>query len=95
MRRCVVVILAAAGLIGACGGASVSDDVIALEADRLCDLPRFAYVQASDIDAELTSALDAAGISRATYDTFKAHLDDDRDLRSRVAETFSEVCGEG
>lgn len=93
-RRAIVTLILAATL-GACGGASYSDEVIGVEAAWLCDLARFVYDDAVDIDAGLYELLDSAGVARTTYDTFKAHIDDDARLRERVAESFDATCGEG
>jgi hypothetical protein len=95
MRRCVIVSLAIAAVLSACGGPSYSDDVIVAEAEWLCDLPRFAYGEAVDIDAERAAMLADAGVALEVYDDFKAHLDDDAGLRRRVAEAFDIACGEG
>ncbi|MDJ0959514.1 MAG: hypothetical protein QNJ88_02570 [Acidimicrobiia bacterium] len=95
MRRSAIAGLVLAALLSACGGTSFSDEVVAVEAAWLCDVPRFAFDEAVDIDAELTSLLAESGVDRAVYDDFKATLDDDAELRQRVSVAFDTVCGEG
>ena len=94
LRMAALVVVAAAAAIGACSATTYSQDVIAAEATWLCDIPRFAYESAVDIDAELDVILESAGVERATYDEFKEALDTDASLRDRVAAAFDEACGE-
>ena len=95
MRRSVVTGLVLAALLSACGGTTFSDEVVAVEAAWLCDLPRFAFAEAADIDAELDLLLTESAVERTVYDEFKASLDDDATLRERVAVAYDELCGEG
>lgn len=94
MHRNAIVGLVLAALLSACGGTSFSDEVVAVEAAWLCDVPRFAFDEELDIDSELDAQLAKAGVERAVYDEFKASLDRDADLRQRVAVAFDDVCGE-
>ena len=95
MRRSAIAGLVLAALLSACGGTSFSDEVVAVEAAWLCDVPRFAYDEAVDIDAELASLLAESGVERSIYEDFKATLDEDAELRQRVGAAFDAVCGEG
>jgi hypothetical protein len=94
MRRSVVTGLVLAALLSACAGTSFSDEVVAFEAAWLCDVPRYTFDQAADIEAELDALLAQSEVERAEYDEFKKSLDDDAELRQRVAVAFDDVCGE-
>ncbi len=95
MRRRVIASLAVIALsMSACGAATHSDEVVAVEAAWLCDLPRFAYAEAADIDAELGRMLEGAGVDSEEYAAFKADLDHSDELRSRVADAYERSCGE-
>jgi len=95
MRRIATVAIAIAAVLAACGvGTSFPDEVIAAEATWLCDLPRFAYDDASAIEAELDQILTQAAVPRSTYDEFKSQLDERPELRARVAASFAEICRE-
>jgi hypothetical protein len=95
MHRSIVTGLVLAALISACGGTSFSDEVVAVEAAWLCDVPRFAFDEAVEIDSGLDALLAEADVARTDYDRFKARLDDDANLRQRVAVAFDDVCREG
>ena len=95
MRRNAIAGLVLAALLSACGGTSFSDEVVAVEAAWLCDVPRFAFDEAVDIEAELETLLAESEVPRAEYDEFKAQLDHDAELRQRVSAAFDDVCGGG
>jgi len=95
MHRRAIVSLALAVGVSACGGTSFSDQVVAVEAAWLCDVPRFAYADAHEVDDALSALLDEAGVSKSTYVAFKDQLDGDAELRRRVGEHFDAMCGGG
>ena len=72
----------------------ITDPMVAVEAQWLCDVPRFAFAEADGADQLLTQLLAEAAIPRSDYEDFKSSLDHDEELRASVADAYDIVCGE-
>ena len=79
-------------LITACGATAAPE--VVLEAHWQCDVQRVAFVDISDLSAELESRVVSAGMTVEEYNDFKVRLSESEDLRSSVASEYEEYCQE-
>lgn len=107
MSRRILISLLIGLTLTACNGASAdtvvvpptsttlgpaSEPLVAFEASWLCQVQRFAFAEASDIDAERDAALTNQGFSQDEYADFKLRLDDQPALRAEIRERFQVEC---
>jgi len=85
------VILAIAVLVASCSEGAKPIDVV-LEAHWQCDVQRLTFNDLSEMDTELESRIEAAGMTTQEYATFKDQLSSSADLRASVAEEYDDYC---
>lgn len=69
-----------------------SNEVIAFQADWLCELQRRTFEDLDAADVALNESLASAGLSRSTYDEFLAVLPESQELRDEVLGLFAQRC---
>ena len=69
-----------------------SSEVIAFQADWLCELQRRTFPDLDAADVALTESLARAGVSRSTYDEFLVTLPESQELRDEVLGLFAQRC---
>ncbi len=82
-----------AALLAGCGGGAAPDPLVAVEAQWLCEVSRYAYADAGGAADGLNVLLDRAGLSQDDYAGFKAAIDNDAGLRTRISDAYHDVCG--
>lgn len=94
MRR-IVVTVALVGLIAAaCGGGitPAQADLANVEGRWMCDVQRYTFAELADVQSELEARVAAAGYTTSDYESFKAALAEDQDLRIMVRDVYEEYC---
>ena len=84
-------VLAIAVLVTSCSEGARPMDVV-LEAHWQCDVQRLTFNDLSEMDTELESRIEAAGMTTDEYATFKDQLRTSADLRASVAEEYDDYC---
>jgi hypothetical protein len=75
-------------------GLTGDDLFVAIEARWMCDVQRFAFSDLGVMNQALEERLTPHGLSRSEYDTFKAELETQIDLREQVLAEYDAYCGE-
>ncbi len=94
MKRISALVVGLGLVVAACGGLTSQDrEVLArVEGRWMCDVQRYTFEDVADIEAELAARVVAAGYDLADYETFKAVLGEDPELRAQVRGVYEEYC---
>lgn len=67
-------------------------DLVQFEANWVCELQRRTFASEEAIEEALEEKLTGLGIDRATYDDFRADVNQSQDLRDSILFSFQENC---
>ena len=67
-------------------------DLVAFEANWVCELQRRTFPSPEAIDDALNEKLAGLGVERAEYDTFRAEVNNSQDLRDSILYAYQENC---
>ena len=67
-------------------------DLVEFEANWVCELQRRTFASEEAIEEALEEKLTGLGIDRATYDDFRADVNQSQDLRDSILFSFQENC---
>lgn len=67
-------------------------DLVAFEANWVCELQRRTFPSPEAIDDALNDKLNGLGVERAEYDTFRAEVNNSQDLRDSILYAYQENC---
>ena len=91
-KRIVQLAIIVAIVASACSSNSTAAPEVMLEARWQCDVQRQTFANLTDLDAELSSRLQASGLSRQEYETFKEDLGTSVALRQEVSDEYDAYC---
>jgi hypothetical protein len=91
MRK-LVLLLSAAVLVTACAPRYDATLLTSIEGRWMCDVQRYAFTDASDIQTELDGRLAADGVTVEQYRRFKDDLARRATLRDQVRAAYDQVC---
>ncbi len=71
---------------------AVDGPLIRFEAMWVCELQRRTFTTPDAVDQALEEALDEAGLKQADYETFRARVNVEQELRDSILFAYQETC---